>query len=117
HENLFLIRLSIFCLQAEVGIRDRNVTGVQTCALPIFSLYGCRTWNGRILGRSWYRNATSALETDSIDRSYYWIISYRNAIYWYCAGKSHFCPNRPLYDTCRWSVNGRHRRTNVFLGI
>src|SRR5207249_8055725 len=24
--------------QAEDGIRDRNVTGVQTCALPIFSL-------------------------------------------------------------------------------
>src|SRR5438067_7507509 len=26
---------SIFFLQAEDGIRDRNVTGVQTCALPI----------------------------------------------------------------------------------
>src|SRR5699024_12007675 len=26
-----------FC-RAEVGIRDRNVTGVQTCALPIFLL-------------------------------------------------------------------------------
>src|SRR5699024_10959721 len=25
----------IFCFQAEDGIRDRNVTGVQTCALPI----------------------------------------------------------------------------------
>src|SRR5699024_9697268 len=25
-----------FCFQAEDGIRDRNVTGVQTCALPIF---------------------------------------------------------------------------------
>src|SRR5437868_10648674 len=25
-----------FFLQAEDGIRDRNVTGVQTCALPIF---------------------------------------------------------------------------------
>src|SRR5699024_7965580 len=25
-----------FLLQAEDGIRDRNVTGVQTCALPIF---------------------------------------------------------------------------------
>src|SRR5699024_11684162 len=25
----------IFYLQAEDGIRDRNVTGVQTCALPI----------------------------------------------------------------------------------
>src|SRR5207249_9752451 len=24
--------------QAEDGIRDRNVTGVQTCALPIFSM-------------------------------------------------------------------------------
>src|SRR5437868_10000058 len=27
-----------FFFQAEDGIRDRNVTGVQTCALPI---YGC----------------------------------------------------------------------------
>src|SRR5699024_11359562 len=26
---------SSFCFQAEDGIRDRNVTGVQTCALPI----------------------------------------------------------------------------------
>src|SRR5207249_9236030 len=28
----------IFFFQAEDGIRDRNVTGVQTCALPIFGL-------------------------------------------------------------------------------
>src|SRR6266513_3179744 len=27
----------IFFFQAEDGIRDRNVTGVQTCALPIWS--------------------------------------------------------------------------------
>src|SRR5699024_12011130 len=27
-----------FFFQAEDGIRDRNVTGVQTCALPIFCL-------------------------------------------------------------------------------
>src|SRR5437868_8109441 len=27
--------LCIFFFQAEDGIRDRNVTGVQTCALPI----------------------------------------------------------------------------------
>src|SRR5699024_11583880 len=32
-------RLSfIFFFRAEDGIRDRNVTGVQTCALPIFEL-------------------------------------------------------------------------------
>src|SRR5699024_11461284 len=28
--------LIYFCCQAEDGIRDRNVTGVQTCALPIY---------------------------------------------------------------------------------
>src|SRR5207249_5200956 len=28
-----------FFFQAEDGIRDRNVTGVQTCALPIFVTY------------------------------------------------------------------------------
>src|SRR5690625_5904665 len=27
---------SDICIQAEDGIRDRNVTGVHTCALPIF---------------------------------------------------------------------------------
>src|SRR5699024_11702046 len=39
----------VFFFQAEDGIRDRNVTGVQTCALPIFYIYG----NGRsgLVGR------------------------------------------------------------------
>src|SRR5256885_5779000 len=30
----------VFFLQAEDGIRDYKVTGVQTCALPIFSRFG-----------------------------------------------------------------------------
>src|SRR5437868_13245402 len=30
-----VIALDLFFFQAEDGIRDRNVTGVQTCALPI----------------------------------------------------------------------------------
>src|SRR5699024_12135684 len=30
--------IRVFLLQAEDGIRDRNVTGVQTCALPIYPL-------------------------------------------------------------------------------
>src|SRR5438067_9167445 len=33
----------LFFFQAEDGIRDRNVTGVQTCALPIF----WRSWPPR----------------------------------------------------------------------
>src|SRR5699024_11880728 len=32
--------LCVFFFQAEDGIRDRNVTGVQTCALPILDLPG-----------------------------------------------------------------------------
>src|SRR5579885_2233519 len=32
------MRESFFFFQAEDGIRDRNVTGVQTCALPIYPL-------------------------------------------------------------------------------
>src|SRR2546430_5179624 len=31
----FMIHLSFFFFQAEDGIRDLTVTGVQTCALPI----------------------------------------------------------------------------------
>src|SRR5207249_7895884 len=30
----------VFFFQAEDGIRDRNVTGVQTCALPIYARAG-----------------------------------------------------------------------------
>src|SRR5574343_167995 len=36
---LFVCFSFFFFFQAEDGIRDRDVTGVQTCALPIFELY------------------------------------------------------------------------------
>src|SRR4030065_1380524 len=32
-------RENVFCFQAEDGIRDSSVTGVQTCALPIYPAY------------------------------------------------------------------------------
>src|SRR5256714_12451178 len=35
-EGLYLIVSFIFFFQAEDGIRDKLVTGVQTCALPIY---------------------------------------------------------------------------------
>src|SRR5207249_9507589 len=38
----------LFFFQAEDGIRDRNVTGVQTCALPI-SVFGAIVDEGRIV--------------------------------------------------------------------
>src|SRR5699024_4344999 len=44
---------SIFFLQAEDGIRDRNVTGVQTCALPLSARRACL----RLPGLSRWRDA------------------------------------------------------------
>src|SRR5437762_11383355 len=41
---MFLIFLFFF--QAEDGIRDTSVTGVQTCALPIFEIIDCPTATG-----------------------------------------------------------------------
>src|SRR5688500_19150553 len=35
------LRSFLFFFQAEDGIRDYKVTGVQTCALPIFAVGGC----------------------------------------------------------------------------
>src|SRR5207248_7170996 len=47
-----------FFFQAEDGIRDRTVTGVQTCALPI---YGGRTW----------RTEESGTESDLFDVKFF----------------------------------------------
>src|SRR5207302_6172316 len=41
---LFCLLFFFFFFQAEDGIRDFHVTGVQTCALPISSKNGCRSW-------------------------------------------------------------------------
>src|SRR5699024_12115340 len=35
--SIFCQFVKLFFFQAEDGIRSRNVTGVQTCALPIFT--------------------------------------------------------------------------------
>src|SRR5699024_12713264 len=56
-----MIKLSIFSYQAEDGIRDRNVTGVQTRALPIFLLaLGCVLGLSYRAARHWFRQAQQA---------------------------------------------------------
>src|SRR5207249_7414346 len=48
--DLLVVPPNFFFFQAEDGIRDRNVTGVQTCALPICpllpSLHSGEGWAG-----------------------------------------------------------------------
>ena len=47
------VLIFFFFFQAEDGIRDWSVTGVQTCALPIgtFSSYTRKHWNHPFLNR------------------------------------------------------------------
>src|SRR6266699_6413175 len=40
--NTNCLHILVFFFQAEDGIRDADVTGVQTCALPIWSRHGRR---------------------------------------------------------------------------
>src|SRR5207249_7651153 len=42
-----------FFFQAEDGIRDRNVTGVQTCALPIYSYIELATASAHLVNGVW----------------------------------------------------------------
>ena len=46
--------LLFFFFQAEDGIRDHCVTGVQTCALPIFCL-GSEGSNGSLFRNGWFQ--------------------------------------------------------------
>src|SRR5256886_10248396 len=53
-----------FCFQAEDGIRDLTVTGVQTCALPIWltTYWAYRTY------RAWARCASASHPTSNFNR-------------------------------------------------
>src|SRR3712207_7620689 len=50
-------RCRCFFFQAEDGIRDIGVTGVQTCALPIFTLVELLAYTGDYL--SYYQDAVA----------------------------------------------------------
>src|SRR5437868_13393411 len=50
--NMSRIFLFFFFFQAEDGIRDRNVTGVQTCALPIWLTRTPTMWSKYKLRRA-----------------------------------------------------------------
>src|SRR5699024_11810327 len=51
--------------QAEDGIRDRNVTGVQTCALPILASYLLNTNdNSNDLGKLAHEHGYDDVQTD-----------------------------------------------------
>src|SRR5438067_9531607 len=75
--QLYRLASFFFFFQAEDGIRDRNVTGVQTCALPISACLGGnnKTIDGEYdgpyrLARSLCLLAAAAAEVTAIDTIY-----------------------------------------------
>src|SRR5690348_18043357 len=60
---IYITFIFVFFFQAEDGIRDGRVTGVQTCALPIFyaeSLMNLRPW------KLWTLDGAPAEDTEEI---------------------------------------------------
>src|SRR5260370_26867743 len=60
--KLVQIVLSLFFFQAEDGIRDSSVTGVQTCALPIFGSETAPS-SPDVLGRSAHPSGRDHIST------------------------------------------------------
>src|SRR5690606_39977186 len=58
---LSIFIFSFFFFQAEDGIRDFHVTGVQTCALPISEVFG---WTGSQVNMLKVRGAASSVRRD-----------------------------------------------------
>src|SRR5699024_12226037 len=50
---LYIMCFSFVFFQAEDGIRYRNVTGVQTCALPIWIILYCTECSFLCTGKAW----------------------------------------------------------------
>src|SRR3712207_8832337 len=78
---ILYLMLGVFFFQAEDGIRDIGVTGVQTCALPILALIAA--------------SATCGIN-DGLNRStcglYTWCPPYTGTAHWYAL------------PVCQWSV-------------
>src|SRR3989475_2975190 len=119
-------RCLFFFFQAEDGIRDLTVTGVQTCALPI-SIYGSRASNGVVIietkkGKPGprkmeldvrtgvatpFRGYDDFLMGDALE--YYQVVkrSYRNAVCDSCVGKRDTIPDavKAIYGVDRLGNN------------
>src|SRR5207247_5054338 len=78
-----------FFFQAEDGIRDPLVTGVQTCALPIFDAYGTCGIGG---AGDWLRSKQSAMSSALASR-------------WRNVERPKFTSQNFNRLTCEWKMN------------
>src|SRR5207247_3839318 len=67
-----------FFLQAEDGIRDPLVTGVQTCALPIFSKAGIAS---RTITREWIEQGRVKVNGRVVRNPDHWVESTKDVVH------------------------------------
>src|SRR5205823_3628025 len=65
--RVFVVICFFFFFQAEDGIRDKLVTGVQTCALPIFSTDNLLTPNARDAASAYWMRRTAEQDLEHAD--------------------------------------------------
>src|SRR5699024_11890002 len=73
---LRMIIVYYFFFQAEDGIRDRNVTGVQTCALPISAINLILIFTMLFLSTTDYTSLTKGLQLIVFMLSVYLLFTY-----------------------------------------
>src|SRR6266516_4115297 len=77
-------RSSLFFFQAEDGIRDRTVTGVQTCALPIFpTSWHCAVDFPCLIGDRWAQHEPVVV---TFSKPIYQLVVYSGDGSFTCAG-------------------------------
>src|SRR5690625_6572144 len=65
---MLIIVIGVFFLQAEDGIRDGHVTGVQTCALPIYHWSITSAGGGMLNGRIQFQDIDSLVGGTNLDQ-------------------------------------------------
>src|SRR5215475_13758350 len=113
-----------FFFQAEDGIRDFHVTGVQTCALPISGRFRIAAAADRALLVTWLRafgtevgELTGSPEADADD-----LLGYGGAAFWEAAGHpvAMAAVTRPVARTVRISMvytAPEHRRNGYAAAV
>src|SRR5699024_10023718 len=98
---LYYLYYCFFFFQAEDGIRDRNVTGVQTCALPIYGHYlGARkAFKGKLAIVNLDAHFDLRNERPSSGTMFYQILSSDEQVDYYCLGLQPQGNTQTLYDT------------------
>src|ERR1017187_5398869 len=100
----------MFFFQAEDGIRDTSVTGVQTCALPI----SFKASSDGVVASASGVSCFSTVESDSPTRVLNLLAIWPKL--WIPSGQREYHPPRPPHSRSMWTHPYRQRRRRSAMG-